>query len=191
MSKIILICFKDCVQNPYSNVDVEILSKRLTPDNISPRPLLIIDKNGIFICIFNPSKSLPIKNTSVCMGNLIDPKDNWWEPMGKVPDGSYALFRSDENTVELVSDIVASRTIWYIQTENIFIASTSQRAIVFFLQDFNLNKAVISWILSSGTLGPGLSWDNRIQCLRGNTSLFLDRSSWKLTTKKEITNFNP
>lgn len=190
MSKIVLICFKDCKQNPYSRRDIEILSQRLTPDNISPPPPpLIINDNGVLIGIINPTEALPIKNTSVCMGNLIDPENNWWELMAKVPDGSYALFRSDENIIELISDIVASRTVWYVQTENMFIASTSQRAIVFFLQDFKPNRATFSWMLSSGTLGPGLSWDSRIQCLSGNTRLFLDRSSWKLTTKKESANF--
>lgn len=190
MSKIVLISYKDRKHNPYSHRDIEILSKRLMPDNILPNPPLIIDDRGVIIVILNPSDTLPIKSTSVCMGNLIDPKDDWWKPLADVPDGSYALFRTDENTVELVSDIVASRTIWYIRTEDIFIASTSQRAIIFFLQDFKMNKTTISWMLSSGTLGPGLSWDKRIQCLGGNSRLFLDRSSWKLATQKERPNFD-
>ena len=46
-------------------------------------------------------------------------------------------------------------------------------------------------MLSSGCIGPGLSWDSRIQCLSGNSLLFLDRSSWKLTIKKEGVNFDP
>jgi len=191
MSKIIFICFNDHKQNPYSHRDIEILSKRLMPDNISPPSPLIINDNGVFIGILNPSESLPIKNASVCMGNLIDPKDDWWQPMAEVPDGSYALFRSDENAVELASDIVASRTIWYVLTENMFIASTSQRAIVFFLQDFIPNKAVYPWMLSSGTLGPELSWDNRVKCLGANARLLLNRSSWKLKTRKENVYFTP
>lgn len=111
--------------------------------------------------------------------------------MANVPDGSYALFRSDQNIVELISDMIASRTIWYIKTENIFIASTSQRAIIYFLQDFKPNKNAHSWMLSSGSLGPGLSWDSRIQCLSGNTRLFLNRSSWNLRIKKEEVHFEP
>jgi len=125
------------------------------------------------------------------MGNLINPENNWWEPLARVPDGSYALFRSNENTVEVISDIVGSRTIWYIQTEDMLIASTSQRAIVHFLQDFKPNKFAYSWMLSSGTLGPGLAWDFRIKCIGGNSCLILDRSSWKLTIKKESANFEP
>ncbi len=111
--------------------------------------------------------------------------------MAGIPDGSYALFRSDENKVELITDIVGSRTIWYVQTEDAFIASTSQRAIVFFLQDFQPNEEAFSWMLSSGTLGPGLSWDKRIHSLEGNARLILDRSSWETEIKKEKVIYEP
>lgn len=191
MSKVVFICLRDSRQNPQLRSNIETLSKRIMPDNISPNPPLVIDVDGVFIAIFNPNESLPIKNASVCMGNLIAAEDDWWRPMAKIPDGSYALFRSDENTVELVSDIVASRTIWYVQTEDMFIASTSQRAIVFFLQDFRPNKEAFSWVLSSGTLGPGLSWDKTIQCLSGNARLLLNRSSWKLSIKRQDNKFDP
>ena len=73
---------------------------------------LIIMKNNIYIGIFNPVNSISIKNTSVCMGKFIGKDDYWWQPHAKIPDGSYALFRSNKFTVELASDIVASRTIW-------------------------------------------------------------------------------
>ncbi len=191
MAKILFMYFKDREQNPYSHRDIEILSKRLAPDNISPAPPLVINNNGVLIGVFNPVESLPIKDTSVCMGNLIEPEDDWWKPGTEIPDGSYALFRSDENRVELVTDVVASRSIWYIHTENMFIASTSQRAIVFFLQNFEPNKTTFSWVLSSGSLGPGLSWDSRIKHLSGNTRLSLDRWSWETVTKKEAVSFEP
>jgi len=125
------------------------------------------------------------------MGRLFGPKHDWWSPGAEAPDGSYALFRSNETTVELLTDIVASRTIWYVRTEKLFIASTSQRAIVFFLQDFEPNRAACSWMLSSGDLGPGLSWDHRIQCLKGNARLTLDRSSWRVKVVREAIDFTP
>jgi len=184
LAKIVFICMKDKKQNPFCYKDLWNLSKRLIPDNISPSPPKLIKKDGIFIGILNPSESLPIKKTSICMGHLINPDNNWWQPMAKVPDGSYALFRSNKNYIEILSDIVASRTIWYIQTNNIFIASTSQRAIIFFLKNFKPNKAVYLWMLASGNLGPGLSWDKNIQCLGGNSRLLLNRLTWKLTIKK-------
>ena len=60
--------------------------------------------------------------------------------MAGIPDGSYALFRSDENKVELITDVVGSRTIWYVRTEDAFIASTSQRAIIFFSSGFSAKR---------------------------------------------------
>ena len=191
MSKIIYICYRDSSQPLYFPNDIELLSTRLTPDNISPLPPLILEGKGILAGIFNPVDSLPIKDLSICLGVFIGAKDDWWEPGAEAPDGSYALFRNNETTVELLSDIVASRTIWYVQTEDIFIASTSQRAIVFFLQDYEPNRAVYPWMLSSGTLGPGLSWDSRIRCLEGNARLILDRSSWKMTVARKPAVFSP
>ena len=191
MAKILVICSRHGNQPLFSDKAIEILSDRLTPDNISPNPTNIINDDRILIAIFNPCESLPVEKTSVCMGNLINPRDDWWKPMAQVPDGSYALFRSDKNTVELVTDIVSSRTIWYVQTQDLFLASTSQRAIVFFLQDFRPNNAAFSWMLSAGCLGPGLSWDARIRCLGANTCLSLDRPSWKVSIIKDDVPFLP
>lgn len=87
MAKIVFICFRDCKQNSYSRKEIEILSNRLMSDNISPISPLMINDNGVLIGIFNPSEVLSIKNSSVCMENLIHPEDNWWKPMGKVLDG--------------------------------------------------------------------------------------------------------
>lgn len=189
MSKIIFICYRNVKHNIYFPGDIKNISNRIMPDNISPSAPLIINKNGILIGIFNPNNSLQIKNTSICTGNLINPDDEWWKPETKVPDGTYSLIRSDEHVVEVVSDIAASRTLWYIQTDAVFIASSSQRAIIYFLQDFKPNPKVFSWVLSSGTLGPGLSWDKRIRMIGANSRIVLDRSSWKLTYKKGSINF--
>ena len=46
-------------------------------------------------------------------------------------------------------------------------------------------------MLSSGTLGPRLSWDNRVKCLGANARLLLNRSSWELTARKEDVYFTP
>jgi hypothetical protein len=180
MSKIICLSSKTGNKLPFTHHDIERVFSRLTPDNITPTAPLIIEDRGILVGIFNPVNSLPVKGCSVCLGAFFDRLENWWEPASKVPDGSYALFRADEQTLELVTDIVASRTIWYVQTQDLFIASTSQRAIVSFLQSFEANEATIPWMLSSGTLGPGFAWDRRINCLHGDSCLRLDRRSWKI-----------
>jgi len=191
MAKIIYLCSKNREPNASFAQNIKTLSKRLNPDNISLRPPLIIQNNGILIGVFNPCASLPIKDQSVCMGNLIQPQEDWWKPCTGMPDGTYALFRGDSDTVEVASDMLATRTIWYVQTEDTFIASTSQRAILYFLRGFEPNRDAFTWMLSSGSLGPGLSWDSRIKCLGGNSRLVLDRSSWKITTHREPVAFTP
>ena len=47
MSKLILVCPKDCRQNPYGPETIKALSDRLCPDNITPNPPLIINDNGV------------------------------------------------------------------------------------------------------------------------------------------------
>ena len=185
VAKIVYICSRDEKETPCCQKNMALLSQRLTPDNIKPKQAQIIINKGIFIGIINPSDVLPIKNNSVCMGYMFGDQDDWWQPNATVPDGTYALFRGDEHTIELVTDTVASRTIWYVQTNNYLMASTSQRAIVMLLKSFEPNKNVFPWMISSGTLGPELSWDRRINMLPGSSRLVLERRSWKLNVIRE------
>jgi len=192
MSKLVYICYRDGVnQRPHPPADIHLLSKRILPDNIEPNSPLIIEGRGVLIGVFNPVDVIPVKNQSVCLGQFFGAQEDWWKPGAQVPDGTYALFRGDNRSVELVSDMVASRTIWYVKTEELFIAATSQRAIIFFLQSFQPNEDVYPWMLSSGTLGPGMSWDRRIQCLKGDARLFLDRQSWDITIREKPVRFSP
>lgn len=181
MSKLVYICTRHGTSLDVGHHDVEQISSRLAPDNIVPAPPRIIDGNGIMIGIINPVDTLRVEHFSVCLGAVFSHDSNWWKPGTDFPDGSYALFRGDNNLVELLSDALASRTIWYTKTDDIFIASTSQRAIIYLLQSYHPNEKVQAWMLSSGTLGPGMSWDERIACLPGDTRLVLNRDSWKMT----------
>ncbi|MCC6207116.1 MAG: hypothetical protein IT488_03040 [Gammaproteobacteria bacterium] len=179
MSKLVYLCSRLGEELPYTVRDMERVLARLTPDNLMPRPPRVITGEGALIGILNPADTLSVAGESVCLGSLFGIGEDWWRPGAAVPDGSYALFRGDGESLELVSDIVASRTIWYVQTQNLFIAATSQRAIVSFLQSFEPNEAVYPWMLSSGTLGPVLSWDRRIRCLGPDARLRLNRRSWE------------
>lgn len=191
MSKLIYLCARNVSELPFRRADMDAVFSRLTPDNLSPRAPRIIESKGILVGIFNPADSLPIRDYSVCLGTLFSARMNWWQPGAEVPDGSYALFRGDAGTLELVSDIVSSRTIWYAQTADLFIASTSQRAIVCFLQSHEPNEAVYPWMLSSGTLGPGQSWDRRIQCLGADSRLRLDRTTWRIEVTRKPVEYRP
>ncbi len=180
MSKILFACFKDSKPIEFSKDNINLLSNRLEPDNITFRDTRIISTEKELIAIFNPNDSLKIEKQSVCLGNMINPCSTWNEPKSQIPDGTFALFRSSSTCIEIISDMLATRTIWYYHDENKFISATSQRAIIFFLRSFHFNKQVLPWMLANGTLGPGLSWDSRIKMLEGDSVLSLDRQNWKL-----------
>lgn len=191
MSKLVYLCTRHGASLSRDSRDLERVFTRLTPDHLQPRPPRIIEGEGILIGILNPSDDLPVQGNSVCLGVLFDHRTDWWRPGAEIPDGSYALFRGDGEKLELASDIVASRTIWYVQTDDLFIASTSQRAIVCLLKGYEPNEAVHSWMLSTGTLGPGLSWDRRIRCLEADSRLQLDRRTWRVTITQKPAVFTP
>jgi len=183
MAKVICICRRDGGgdSEAETRAKVEHLNRRLTPDNIKPNSPVIFQENGVTTAVLNPAETPARHGTSVCLGALIHPAEDWWRPRSAVPDGAYALFRSDGDAVELLNDAVGSRTIWYALTDSFFIASTSQRAIVAFLGSFEPNPNVIPWMLSVGQLGPDNSYDRRIRVLRANSRVLLDRSTWRLT----------
>lgn len=180
MAKIIYLCLRD----PESMTDfperIELLSRRLVPDNIKPNPPIILKNQGIWIGVINPTTKFLTHGTSICIGSPIFIPDDWWKPGGKDPDGTYALFRSDQNFVEIGSDVVASRTIWYCLTDKFLIASSSQRAIVSFLGDFQVNKLAFPYMLASGVLGPNYSWDERIHYIESDEHLKLNRRTWQI-----------
>src|SRR5690606_23618906 len=96
-------------------------------------------------------------NESICLGFTSD--KSWWEIQSarRVLEGSYSVFRNDSDFVELQTDAVASRTIWYYFDEHFLIASNSQLAILYYLGNFDFNNEVVPWMLASGIIGPSLS----------------------------------
>jgi asparagine synthetase B (glutamine-hydrolysing) len=190
MAKLLLVCHRDRSRKLPPEL-FRKLSAAIIPDNITPPPPHLLSAPGLDIGIFNPSSAVLTRNTSVCLGHLIDPGTDWYRALAPRPDGSFALFRADDRHVELVSDTCASRTIWYIQTNEMFVASTSQSAIVAVLGNYRSNRKAIAWMLSAGNLGPDLSWDCRIKCLRVNTSATLDRDTWTLILSEDHIKFLP
>ena len=97
----------------------------------------------------------------------------------------------DDGSVEICSDMVGANSIWYACTGDLFVASTSQRAIVSALGAFQLNGQAVLWMLSSGCLGPGHTWDKQIQCLPANARLRLDRRAWQVNVEERDAVFRP
>ena len=76
-------------------------------------------------------------------------------------------------------------------TSERLIVSTSQRAVVALLGGFELDRGAVSWLLSSGSLGPDCSWDSRVRRLPGDSRLILDRRTWRTTFEQRPAVFEP
>lgn len=166
------------------------ICNNLAPDNISPpTPKVVINRN-IAYGIMDPISSIVESGNSLLMGQLFEKNDKWGEPLQDFPDGSYALFRDGKEYCEIVSDPIGSRAIWYYMDKEIFVSSTSQRAITMFIGSFEFDERVIPWILSSGSLGPSLSWDKRIERVPVDSSVILDKNKWSISKKLKPIEFN-
>jgi hypothetical protein len=117
---------------------------------------------------------------SLCQGKIYGPADGWDTPGAPFPDGSYALIRDSGRFLEAVSDPAASRSLWYYFDDELFIVSNSQRAVTLYAGRFELEPAVVPWLLSSGTLGPGLSYNRHLRVLPPASSVLLDKAAWTL-----------
>jgi hypothetical protein len=185
MARALLIVDRGGRVSDISIESLELLNRRLVPDNIVPRQPAVAYEIGVTAAVLNPNGAALLHGTSVCVGALLDGAKDWHRPGSPPPDGSYALLRSSADSVELVADPAGSRTIWYALTEDRLVASTSQRAIVAVLGSFALCRDALAWMLSSGTLGPFGAWDTRLQHLRPGERVVLDRARWKLSRHYE------
>jgi hypothetical protein len=170
---------------------LEALNRLLTPDNIEPRPPSFAYSHGVSAAVFSPSSAVHMHGTSIAVGALLSSVPDWYRPGATIPEGSFALLRVDADRVELVADEAGSRTIWYAMLEDKLIASTSQRAIVALLGSFKLNRDVLPWVLSSGTLGGAGAWDARLVQLGRGERLTLDRASWTIARTRPAIEFEP
>ena len=157
----------------------------ITPDDVSPQvDAEKVGRNTLIMIDGGPYAR--INGASVCLGTLLEPEnENWHEIGDETPDGAFAIIRSNDQTVQLVTDTLGQRTLWYVLTENFFIDSTSQRAILLYLGGFELNEAVIPWMLATGTLGPLQSCDKRINMVPANSIATLNQQSWDISIATE------
>lgn len=180
MSKVIYLTLRERSLTSKEYLEkIKEIANIIPPDNITPNPARYIEKNGVIGCIINPVDSIRVKEQSICLGAMMPETINWHIPKNEIPNGCFALFRSNDRFVEIASDFQATRTIWYIKTHEMFMASSSQRAIIMLLRSFHLDDNAVAWMLSSGTLGPCYSWDTRIKCLKPDSKILLDREKWE------------
>ena len=190
MSKAIYVCNRNRLMDLPDQVRILKICEAITPDNLSSSTHHSVSlSRETAIGIANDNSCLIHRDCCLLLGVLYEAEANWAEPDTGAPDGSYAIFRTSSNFCEILSDPAASRTIWYYFDHEVFVASTSQRAIVMFLGSFVFDERVIPWMLSSGSLGPEFSWDRRIHRLRPESSLLLNRSSWTVSKTQAAIEF--
>jgi hypothetical protein len=179
MSHLIVICSREPRGAAGAAAKIRRCASLLAPENIAPNEPLVFESGHLAVGVINPVDGILIRDGSVCLGRFFGPERKWWETGGEPPDGTYALFRHDEGRLELLADVFATRPTWYVHTEDLFLAATSQRALVALLGEFVPNLQAVTWMLVSGMVS-GQPWDARLQRLRGDSRVVLDRRSWTL-----------
>lgn len=190
VAKIIHVCARNRLPGSIAE-RLRAICRRLEPDNITPRAPRIVVAGNTAYGVMNPTLPLLERSGSVVLGQLFEPGAVQWDVPETTLDGSYALFRDGAERLEVATDPAGSRTIWYYLDEDLFLSSTSQRAIVTFLGSFEFNESVIPWMLSTGTLGPLLSWDRRVKALPPDSSVTLDKKKWTVSIRSSPIEFVP
>lgn len=190
MSKAIYICHRKAI-SPSDRNKIEQVCKILAPDHIlNPLPLLFSSEK-IAYGVVNPISTIQTKDTSLLLGALFEKNTDWFIPEGDSPDGNYAIFRANSRTLEVKTDCLSTKSIWYFWDSDLFIASTSQRAIIQFLGNFEFNKEMIPWMISTGSLGPCHSWDTRVKKVPADGAVILDRDKWEMKIAAKSIKFIP
>jgi hypothetical protein len=177
MSKAMIVAFRPDVTVDGGSVSAAI-SSAMSPSNLTPAPPIWFQEPGLFTLVLNPSAVVRTQKTGVCLGRASCSCDGLFRPGADRPDGTFALFRADENQVEVLSDYAATRTIWYLHSNELFVAATSQRMILAVVGNFEFEPLSLKWLLSSGTTGPGVSWDKRIRMIEPHSRVLLNRHTW-------------
>lgn len=186
MSKVLYACSRNNGFNISTKKKLHNICNKLVPDNIDrPQGHNVCVKDDLAYAVYLDKGAVQEFQMSLLLGVLFEKNiAHWNEPRKNYPDGNYALFRASKDEIEVVSDCVATRTVWYYHDDELFIASTSQRAIIMFLESFSFDESVIPWLVSTGSLGPHLSWDRRLKRIQADTSLLLNRKDWSISVNK-------
>jgi len=182
-------------------VDADALrgaAARLEPFGDEPPPPILVEHAGVLAAVAAPTACGTSTEqragdgwAGVCVGAFVGAHDGWSDPAAELPDGTYALARWDADVVELASDICGSRILWYVLTDDVFLASTSQRVLVMLLGDHQPEPAAVAWMLTSASLGAEVSWDARVRRVPPDARVTLDRGAWRLAVRQQPATFAP
>lgn len=179
-----------CGRRPVAEERLRAAALLLAPPEMPVRPPRLLASGGVAVAVANPTEEgvwlhdggeQAAAGGGACVGGLFGALAPWWRCGTEAPDGTYALARWDARVLELVSDVCATRTLWYVLADDVFLASTSQRALVALLGGFELQPEAVAAFLTTGGLGPEASWDARIRRVPPDARVTLDRESWRVS----------
>lgn len=180
MSIITIVATSEAAQLQHYSRLLEELAVRYSPAAGGERDHVEISPtDGMLTAVWGCSGAVDIHGHSVLAGvvrreDLLRP---WWKPGASSPDGSYLLVRAGRDVVELITDFAGSRPIWYMKLGcGGIAASTAFEVLVALSGEFRLNEEALGWFLSSGTSGPGISWDTRIRNVPRNKRVRIRRA---------------
>jgi hypothetical protein len=183
VSHFILACARDGRRDEGRLADaLRRCGRMLRPPGVTHRDTRLVAGPGLTLAVVDPGGGVTVHDASVCLGRILDAPGEWWRPGATAPDGVYALCRCSPDTVEIVTDIAGSRPVWYYQDGGLFLASSSQRALVALLGDFRLDREAVTWMVAARSLGPRASYDERLSRAPQDGTVRLHRASWSLET---------
>jgi hypothetical protein len=194
MSKAVMVCLKTPTPERLAATARKLTRflETLRPDHLPQAPVQVLsDGHGLFIGVFNPVSPESLREYGTYVGWMGRAANKWWEPRTPTPDGTFALLRADADFAEAVSDFAGTRTLWVAHDADLFVASTSQRAIPWFLGKFEPDDNAVAWMLSSGSLGPGYAWDRRARALAPASCAVLNRLTWTVRIDESPIDFRP
>ena len=189
MAKIFLALFKnpDADRILKCSEKAEQMKMLLCPDHLTPSVKIETDESGCLF-LFNDRNQILQRGLSICSGAFTTLTDNWWESKD-IPASASLYIHTNAAECKIFANNVAGRCTWYYSDNNQFIVSTSQRAIIAWLGSFESNPQATSWMLATGNLGPGNSWDKRLKHLTSGSTLLFDRNQWQLSKTKTAVTF--
>ncbi|MDT0649638.1 hypothetical protein [Autumnicola edwardsiae] len=190
MSKILYICYRNKTIDKSTIKKVKKISDSIVPNDIEVKPIKIFAEENIIYSIVNPHPDIISKGSSIVLGNFFENIPDWEKTTSHQPDGNYVMFRANSMKLEVLTDFLGSRNVWYYFDDHMIVLSSSQKAIVSFLGDFHFDPRVIPWMISTGTLGR-YGWDQRIKKISPNGKVIIDRKRWQLQELAESIQFHP
>lgn len=152
----------------------------------------VLELSSGMVCGLAPhSAAIQCQEIRGTTGQETEQTSNWILPGGSPEGGSCVTVCANQDSMAVVADAMATRTIWYFHDAEIFIASNSQRALLMFLGSFEPNSRAIPWMLANGIPGPPGGWDSRLQFVPPGGQVSLNRKRWELKLTKGPDEFSP